>query len=67
MELYEVTEEYVSYLRRFEPKKILSNADHKNSRKFIGLIIKKGKIQLCCSFEFAEVWERFFYRWVYWR
>lgn len=30
-------------LRRFEPKKILSNADHKNSRKFIGLIIKKGK------------------------
>lgn len=28
MELYEVTEEYVSYLRRFEPKKILSNADH---------------------------------------
>ena len=43
MELYEVTEEYVSYLRRFEPKKILSNADQKNSRKFIGLIIKKGK------------------------
>ena len=43
MELYEVTEEYVSYLRRFEPKKILSNADHKNSRKFIGLIIKKEK------------------------
>lgn len=43
MELYDVTEEYVSYLRRFEPKKILSNADHKNSRKFIGLIIKKGK------------------------
>ena len=43
MELYEVTEEYVSYLRRFEPKKILSNADQKNSRKFIGLIIKKRK------------------------
>ena len=43
MELYEVTEAYVSYLRRFEPKKILSNADQKNTRKFIGLIIKKGK------------------------
>lgn len=44
LELYEVREEYVSYLRRFEPKKILSNADHKNSRKFIGLIIKKEKL-----------------------
>lgn len=43
MELYEVTEAYVSYLRQFEPKKILSNADKKNTRKFIGLIIKKGK------------------------
>jgi len=29
MELYEVTEAYVSYLRKFEPKKILSNADKK--------------------------------------
>ncbi len=43
MELYEVTEAYVSYLRKFEPKKILSNADQKNTRKFIGLIVKKGK------------------------
>ena len=43
MDLYEVTEAYVSYLRRFEPKKILSNADQKNTRKFIGIIIKKGK------------------------
>ena len=30
-------------MRRFEPKKILSNADQKNTRKFIGIIIKKGK------------------------
>lgn len=29
MDLYEVTEAYVSYLRKFEPKKILSNADQK--------------------------------------
>lgn len=43
MDLYEVTEAYVSYLRRFEPKKILSNADQKNTRKFIGIIVKKGK------------------------
>ena len=43
MELYEVTEAYVSYLRKFEPKKILSSADQKNTRKFIGLIVKKGK------------------------
>ena len=43
MELYEVTEAYVSYLQKFEPKKILSNADLKNTRKFIGLIIKKGR------------------------
>ncbi len=43
MELYEVTEAYVSYLRKFEPKKILSNAEQKSTRKFIGIIIKKGK------------------------
>lgn len=41
MDLYEVTEAYVSYLRKFEPNKILSNADKKNTRKFIGIIIKK--------------------------
>ena len=43
MELYEVTEEYISYLRKFEPNRILSNFNEKSSRKFIGLIIKKGK------------------------
>lgn len=43
MELYEVTEEYVNYLRKFEPQKILSNADQKSTRKFIGLIVKKGQ------------------------
>ena len=43
MKLYEVTEEYVSYLRKFEPKKILTNKDDKSRRKFIGIIIKKGK------------------------
>lgn len=43
MDLYTVSEKYVSYLRRFEPKKILSNSEQKNNRKFIGLIIKKGK------------------------
>ena len=29
MELYEVTVEYVKYLRKFEPTKIMSNADGK--------------------------------------
>ena len=43
MELYEVTTAYVEYLRKFEPTKILSNSDDKNNRKFIGIIIKKGK------------------------
>lgn len=46
MELYEVTEAYVSYLRKFEPKKILSNAEQKSTRKFIGIIIKKENINM---------------------
>lgn len=41
MELYEVTVDYVKYLRTFEPKKILSNADEKNKRKFLGVITQK--------------------------
>ena len=43
MDLYEVTEAYVAYMKKFEPDKILSNADEKNTRKFIGLIVKKDK------------------------
>ena len=42
MELYEVTVDYVEYLRKFEPKKILSNSDEKNKRKFLGIIIQKN-------------------------
>lgn len=34
MELYEVTVEYVKYLRKFEPTKIMSNADGKNNVSF---------------------------------
>ncbi|MBE6489132.1 MAG: type III toxin-antitoxin system ToxN/AbiQ family toxin [Methanosphaera stadtmanae] len=43
MELYEVNQAYISYLRSFEPSKILSNAGDKGNRKFIGIIMKKGK------------------------
>ena len=42
MELYEVTVDYVEYLRKFEPKKILSVADGKDKRKFLGVIIQKS-------------------------
>ena len=43
MELYEVITGYVEYLRKFEPTKVLSNSDDKTNRKFIGIVIKKGK------------------------
>ncbi len=42
MELYEVSVNYVEYLRKFEPKKILSVADGKDKRKFLGVIIQKN-------------------------
>lgn len=42
MELYEVTVDYVNYLRKFEPKKVLSNANGKERRKFLGVIIQKN-------------------------
>ena len=42
MRLYEVTVDYVNYLRRFEPKRILSNADNKNKRKFLGIVTQKN-------------------------
>lgn len=42
MELYEVTVDYVKYLRKYEPKKILSNADGKNRRKFLGVIVQNN-------------------------
>lgn len=41
MELYEVIVEYVKYLRKFEPTKIMSNADGKEQRKFLGVIVQK--------------------------
>lgn len=41
MNLYEVTVEYVKYLRKFEPTKIMSNADGKEQRKFLGVIVQK--------------------------
>lgn len=43
MELYEVTMDYVNYLRKFEPNKILTNADDKRNRKFLGVIIQKNR------------------------
>ncbi|WP_054739983.1 type III toxin-antitoxin system ToxN/AbiQ family toxin [Cellulosilyticum ruminicola] len=42
MELYEVTVDYVEYLREFEPKKILSNKDEKGTRKFLGIVTQKN-------------------------
>ena len=42
MELYEVTVVYVKYLRKFEPTKIMSNADGKEQRKFLGVIVQKN-------------------------
>lgn len=42
MELYEVTIDYVNYLRKFEPKKVLSNANDKGKRKFLGILIQKN-------------------------
>lgn len=42
MELYEVTVEYIKYLRKFEPTKIMSNADGKEQRKFLGVIVQKN-------------------------
>ena len=42
MEFYEVKVDYVDYLRKFQAH-VLSNADNKNKRKFIGIVIKKGK------------------------
>lgn len=41
MELYEVTVEYVKFLRKFELTKIMSNADGKEQRKFLGVIVQK--------------------------
>ncbi len=42
MELYEVSVKYVEYLRNFEPKKILSVAEGKDKRKFMGVIVQKN-------------------------
>lgn len=42
MELYEVNVEYVKYLRKFEPTKIMSIADGKEQRKFLGVIVQKN-------------------------
>lgn len=42
MEFYEVTTTYVTYLKKFQ-KHVMSNSDEKNTRKFIGIVIKKGK------------------------
>ena len=43
MDIYEVTTEYVEYLRRFEPTKILKNNDDKSNRKFVGVIVQNGR------------------------
>ena len=42
MDLYQVTTDYVKYLQKFEPQKILSNSDNKSSRKFFGIIVQKN-------------------------
>lgn len=45
MELYEVTTEYVEYLRTYEPTKVLSNSEKKSSRKFLGIVVQKNGYQ----------------------
>lgn len=45
MKLYEVKSRYISYLSTFEPKKILSTSDGKDTRKFLGIIIMKNKFK----------------------
>ena len=42
MELYEVSVDYVEYLRKFEPKKVLSVAEGKDKRKFLGVVVQKN-------------------------
>ena len=42
MDLYEVSQQYVSYLRKFDSK-VLSNSGDKGNRKYIGIIVKRGK------------------------
>ncbi len=42
MDLYEVSQQYVTYLRSFDSK-VLSNSGDKGNRKYIGIIVKKGK------------------------
>lgn len=43
MKLYEVKPRYVSYLMKYEPKKILSASNDKDSRKYLGIIIMKDE------------------------
>ena len=43
MDIYEVTTDYVDYLRKFEPTKILKNKEDKFGRKFVGIIVQKEK------------------------
>lgn len=50
LEIFEVTQSYVDYLRKFEPKKVLSNSGDKGTRKFIGIIVKKGKYNYVVPF-----------------
>ena len=49
MELYEVKTDYVKYLKKFQPH-VMSNSDEKNTRKFMGVIIKKGKYNYVVPF-----------------
>ena len=43
MDIYEVTTDYVEFLRKFEPDKILRNRDDKFGRKFVGIIVQNDK------------------------
>ncbi|MBR0541245.1 MAG: type III toxin-antitoxin system ToxN/AbiQ family toxin [Clostridia bacterium] len=43
MDIYEVSPDYVNFLRKYEPKRILINSDDKSQRKFIGVIVKREK------------------------
>ena len=42
MKLYEVNPDYVSYLMQYEPNKLLSVSNGKESRKYLGIIIMNG-------------------------
>ncbi len=43
LQLYEVNPDYISYLMKYEPNKILSSANGKDKRKYLGIIVMKER------------------------